>query len=132
MSLYQLSPNDILSGTQLPIVDALLEENDAAVVAAQLSSDELVSNEDIANTHDIILEGRAYESEESSSTDSLAGQVVKFDLFGIFTRGAINLVLPFINGVMLGLGEIFAHEIGFRWGFFGARVVPALRQRARY
>ncbi|KAG7705943.1 hypothetical protein KL950_003519 [Ogataea haglerorum] len=34
----------------------------------------------------------------------------------------INLVLPFINGVMLGFGEILAHEIGFRYNWAGAKV----------
>jgi hypothetical protein len=35
---------------------------------------------------------------------------------------AINLFLPFINGMMLGFGEILAHELGFKWGWVGARV----------
>ncbi|KAF9583461.1 Mitochondrial inner membrane protein oxa1 [Lunasporangiospora selenospora] len=30
---------------------------------------------------------------------------------------AINFVLPFINGVFLGFGEICAHELTFRWGW---------------
>jgi hypothetical protein len=40
----------------------------------------------------------------------------------ILISGAINFVLPFINGMMLGFGEIFAHELGFRWGWSAARV----------
>lgn len=41
----------------------------------------------------------------------------------IFLRAtAINLILPFINGLMLGFGELFAHEIAFRWGWGGTRV----------
>lgn len=115
---------------------ALLQENDAAVLSAQLSSDEIVSNEDISNTHSIILEGRedqkllgeaqgSYDDAISPSGDQT---LVSLDLFGILRRGAINLVLPFINGVMLGFGEIFAHEIGFKYGFVGARVYPPRRQ----
>ncbi|KAH3666166.1 hypothetical protein OGAPHI_004355 [Ogataea philodendri] len=34
----------------------------------------------------------------------------------------INLILPFINGVMLGFGEILAHEIGFRYNWSGAKL----------
>ncbi|KAF9939238.1 hypothetical protein BGZ65_011116 [Modicella reniformis] len=30
---------------------------------------------------------------------------------------AINLLLPFINGVFLGFGEICAHELAYRWGW---------------
>ncbi|CAO3646358.1 unnamed protein product [Cunninghamella blakesleeana] len=32
---------------------------------------------------------------------------------------AINFVLPFINGVMLGFGEIFANELVIKYGWFG-------------
>lgn len=35
---------------------------------------------------------------------------------------AINLVLPFINGMMLGFGELFAHEAAFRLGWSGTKV----------
>ncbi|TGZ85392.1 TOM13-domain-containing protein [Ascodesmis nigricans] len=35
---------------------------------------------------------------------------------------AINLILPFINGLMLGFGELFAHELAFRWGWGTTRV----------
>ncbi|KAI8324541.1 hypothetical protein GQ54DRAFT_309096 [Martensiomyces pterosporus] len=39
---------------------------------------------------------------------------------------ASYMVLPFITGVMAGMGEIFANELMFRWGWRGARpvVVP--------
>lgn len=35
---------------------------------------------------------------------------------------AINLLLPFINGMMLGFGELFAHEAAFRLGWGGTKV----------
>ncbi len=38
------------------------------------------------------------------------------------SRTAINLILPFINGMMLGFGEILAHEIGFRFNWSGSKV----------
>lgn len=41
---------------------------------------------------------------------------------GIFWSCTINMFLPFVNGLMLGFGEIFAHELGFRWGWSAARV----------
>ncbi|KAI3317218.1 outer membrane protein TOM13 [Xylariaceae sp. AK1471] len=43
---------------------------------------------------------------------------------------AINLVLPFINGMMLGFGELFAHEAAFRLGWGGTRVFPMSRRSA--
>ncbi|KAK9321218.1 outer membrane protein TOM13-domain-containing protein [Lipomyces orientalis] len=42
----------------------------------------------------------------------------------ILRFSAINLLFPFINGVMLGFGEILANEIGIRWGLIGAEVHP--------
>src|ERR1043165_9268988 len=39
----------------------------------------------------------------------------------IFT---VNFVFPFINGVMLGFGEICANELAFRMGWFGVRNLP--------
>ncbi|CAG8510037.1 21343_t:CDS:1 [Cetraspora pellucida] len=37
---------------------------------------------------------------------------------------AFNFFFPFINGVMLGFGEICANEIAFRMGWFGVRSLP--------
>ncbi|BFZ61889.1 hypothetical protein YB2330_002967 [Saitoella coloradoensis] len=48
-------------------------------------------------------------------------------LLGLLRSTAINLLLPFINGLMLGWGEIFAHEVAFRWGWRNARVFPPHR-----
>jgi hypothetical protein len=33
----------------------------------------------------------------------------------LFSSLAINLLLPFVNGVMLGFGEIFAKNVILRW-----------------
>lgn len=35
---------------------------------------------------------------------------------------AINLLLPFVNGLMLGFGELFAHEAAFWLGWGGTKV----------
>lgn len=34
---------------------------------------------------------------------------------------SINLFIPFLNGIMLGFGEIFAHELGVLLGWREAR-----------
>lgn len=45
-----------------------------------------------------------------------------FEKIGLFIRSSIiNMFLPFINGVFLGFGEIFAHEMAIRWNLLGAR-----------
>jgi Outer membrane protein TOM13 len=52
--------------------------------------------------------------------------------FWSLVRGAaINLLLPFVNGMMLGLGELLAHEIAFRWGW-GTTQVSRLHDWARW
>ena len=43
-------------------------------------------------------------------------------LWGLVRGAAINLLLPFINGLMLGLGELLAHEAAFRLGWSGTKV----------
>ncbi|KAB8360860.1 hypothetical protein FH972_024594 [Carpinus fangiana] len=37
-------------------------------------------------------------------------------LWGLVRGAAINLLLPFVNGLMLGFGELLAHEAAFRLG----------------
>ncbi|KAK6498636.1 hypothetical protein TWF481_011216 [Arthrobotrys musiformis] len=46
----------------------------------------------------------------------------------IIRSAAINLFLPFVNGLMLGFGELFAHEIAFRLGWSGTNVFPLSRR----
>lgn len=54
---------------------------------------------------------------------------IDFTRIGKFlTRCTINLILPFINGMMMGFGEIFAHELCFRYSWQFARVVPSNRK----
>lgn len=47
----------------------------------------------------------------------------------VLRTAAINLVLPFINGLMLGFGELFAHEVAFWLGWSGTRVCLTLKHR---
>ncbi len=42
--------------------------------------------------------------------------------WGLLRGATINLLLPFINGLMLGFGELFAHEAAFRLGWGGTKV----------
>lgn len=43
-------------------------------------------------------------------------------LWSLLRGATINLFLPFVNGMMLGFGELFAHEAAFRLGWSGTRV----------
>lgn len=64
-------------------------------------------------------------SSSSSPPSSSSSPVILYKpptIQKLLRTAAINLVLPFINGLMLGFGELFAHEIAFRWGWGGTRV----------
>ena len=43
-------------------------------------------------------------------------------IWGLLRGAAINILLPFVNGLMLGFGELFAHEVAFRLGWSGTKV----------
>ncbi|CAG7557934.1 unnamed protein product [Fusarium equiseti] len=51
-------------------------------------------------------------------------------VWSLIRGAAINLLLPFVNGMMLGFGELFAHEAAFRLGWGGTKVFPLTRRRA--
>lgn len=61
-------------------------------------------------------------SPPSSSSPSPVVLYTPPSLWGLIRGAAINLVLPFINGLMLGFGELFAHEAAFRLGWGGTKV----------
>ncbi|KAI9724995.1 MAG: hypothetical protein M1812_000271 [Candelaria pacifica] len=42
-------------------------------------------------------------------------------IWGLLRGAAINLFLPFVNGLMLGFGELLAHEAAFRLGWSGTK-----------
>ena len=52
-------------------------------------------------------------------------------IWGLLRGAAINLLLPFVNGLMLGFGELFAHEAAFRLGWSGTKVQPHLWNPSR-
>lgn len=59
----------------------------------------------------------------SPSTSSSPVVLYKPPSFWSFLRGAaINLFLPFVNGLMLGFGELVAHEAAFRLGWSNTKV----------
>ncbi|KAH6611520.1 hypothetical protein Trco_001540 [Trichoderma cornu-damae] len=63
--------------------------------------------------------------EEASSPSSSNSPVILYKpptAWSLIRSAAINLVLPFINGMMLGFGELFAHEAAFRLGWGGTKV----------
>ncbi|EHY55238.1 hypothetical protein HRR83_009042 [Exophiala dermatitidis] len=69
-------------------------------------------------------------SPPQSSDNNGAQNVIIYQpptLWGILRGAAINLLLPFVNGMMLGFGELLAHEFAFRLGWSGTNVWPRHR-----
>lgn len=63
--------------------------------------------------------------EELSETPSTNSPLILYKpptIWSLVRSAAINLLLPFINGMMLGFGELFAHEAAFRLGWGGTKV----------
>lgn len=58
----------------------------------------------------------------SSSTSSPLILYKPPTVWGLLRGAAINLLLPFINGLMLGFGELVANEAAFRLGWSGTKV----------
>ncbi|EXJ60803.1 hypothetical protein A1O7_04956 [Cladophialophora yegresii CBS 114405] len=48
-------------------------------------------------------------------------------VWSILRGAAINLILPFVNGMMLGFGELLAHEFAFRLGWNSINIWPRHR-----
>lgn len=66
-----------------------------------------------------------HEEQSVSPPSSSSPAVVLYKpptIWSIIRGAAINLLLPFINGMMLGFGELFAHEAAFRLGWSNTRV----------
>ena len=61
----------------------------------------------------------------SASTTTSSSPLVLYkppSFWSVLRGAAINLVLPFVNGLMLGFGELFAHETAFRLGWSNTKV----------
>jgi len=71
--------------------------------------------------------------EDSSPRSSGSPAIVLYQpptVWSLLRGTAINLLLPFINGMMLGWGELFAHEAAFRLGWGNTRIFPISRRGA--
>ncbi|KAF2994644.1 Mitochondrial inner membrane protein oxa1 [Neopestalotiopsis sp. 37M] len=70
-------------------------------------------------------------SRESSSSSTPMILYQPPTIWGLIRGTAINLLLPFVNGMMLGFGELFAHEAAFRLGWSGTKSISSWQTAAR-
>lgn len=108
----------------------------AELILASLNFDVLldfIQPEEVGATADEVVDEKVADLElvEEDGVVVATTPTLNLTLLDLVKKAAINLFLPFINGVMLGFGEIAAHEIGFRYNWSGARVYPPLRLQAK-
>lgn len=68
-------------------------------------------------------------SPSSPSSDSASPLILYSPptFWGLVRGAAINLLLPFVNGLMLGFGELFANELAFRFGWSNTKVCHVVK-----
>nr|POE87509.1 mitochondrial import protein 1 [Quercus suber] len=80
-----------------------------------------------SETYDVSPSNPDSSDEQPSSASSPMILYSPPTVWSILRGAAINLLLPFVNGLMLGFGELFAHEAAFRLGWSGTKVFPGHR-----
>ncbi|KAL4996339.1 outer membrane protein TOM13-domain-containing protein [Aspergillus recurvatus] len=98
------------------------------------------SNEAVSNSTPALYESgltipsdsENYSTNHDSSSTSSDSPLILYKpsttLWSVLRGAAINLFLPFVNGLMLGFGELFAHEAAFRLGWSGTKIFPTYRR----
>lgn len=104
--------------------ETVIEEISVAEIPEDIATS-LTPDEDIASEEDVYTNASIYDNDSYQTLDVVESGN-DFSVMHLLGRISINLILPFINGLMLGFGELFAHEIGFRYNWFGARVCHEL------
>lgn len=97
-----------------------------------MSLDRSNFTDDIPTSQPSELEEYPFNEEFSLPSSLNSSPLIQYQtptFWGLLRSAAINLVLPFINGLMLGFGELFAHEIAFKLGWGGTKVLPFGRNR---
>ena len=96
-------------------VDTPREQSDLTQSTATIPSD----SENYSSSQNNLSPSPEPPSEERSSPLILYSPPT---LWGLLRGAAINLLLPFVNGLMLGFGELLAHEAAFRLGWNNTKV----------
>lgn len=73
-----------------------------------------------SNSPDSRSDEEAIPASSSSSSPLILYSPPTF--WSIVRGAAINILLPFVNGLMLGFGELVAHEFAWRLGWGGTKV----------
>lgn len=102
----------------ITVTTAFSRSSSHPVMASQRDSPPLSSD---SENYDANNDSSPATSEPSSSSSPLILYSPP-TLWGLLRGAGINLILPFVNGLMLGFGELLAHEVAFRWGWSETKV----------
>ena len=120
----QLSSHRQARATKRPSPDHN-DKHPARQVTAMAAAD----NMDIYDSMTMQSDSETYDQPDMSSPSSpssdSASPLILYSpptFWGLVRGAAINLLLPFVNGLMLGFGELFANELAFRFGWSNTKV----------
>lgn len=104
----------------------VLQAQSSVIGNSNMSQDEIETNDEFLS--DLLSDSQEDppNNDEISLPSSISSSpLLKYrtpSLWRLLSGAAINLLLPFINGLMLGFGELFAHEAAYRLGWGGTKV----------
>ncbi|CAD1781845.1 similar to Saccharomyces cerevisiae YOL026C MIM1 Mitochondrial outer membrane protein [Maudiozyma barnettii] len=88
-----------------------------------MNNNSFVEEEENGDSDNQIVEQE--KDSQVSLTDSTMSDLTR--ITRILVSSSVNLLLPFINGMMLGFGELVAHELCWRYNWFDRRNVVAFK-----
>ncbi|KAJ2741021.1 hypothetical protein GGI20_005477 [Coemansia sp. BCRC 34301] len=131
MSQYY-AQSDLLNATEGDAID--IEVGASQAVATDDKEDEGEAEFDpLFEFADDVLEKPAANKQVQvrPSTNTVWRVVGTINWVKVLRFTATYLALPFVTGVMAGMGEIFANEFMYRWGWRGARPVAVTGRNGR-
>lgn len=123
-TIFQIACNQGLNQSMASVLQEITKINPTAVEFPGDTDEFPITDDDYTEEDEIIQSEKIFSDLNLANTEPVPFTI---NILEIIKRSAINLVLPFINGMMLGFGEILAHEVGFRYNWTGARVQPPRR-----
>ncbi|KAJ2611777.1 hypothetical protein H4S08_002999 [Coemansia sp. RSA 1365] len=106
-----------------PVLKASEKADIQAYIADQREQSGVKKTEDLSDEHSKAFEHTtSLEKRRPRSYISRIGDYIP-SWGRTFRFISLYMALPFVTGVMAGMGEIFANELMYRWGWRGARPI---------
>ena len=125
-SLHPTTSNSRRTPTSTTSSDPLdILSTDPAVASHDAGAHDTVNLDASTGTFPSDSENYSPSTNASPSPPSSSSPLILYSpptLWGLLRGAAINLILPFVNGLMLGFGELVANEAAYRLGWSGTKV----------